>query len=76
MRVVFVADHWIEAQLARGLLVAEGIHCVLLGESLAGAMGELPVFGTLRIAVDDGDELRARALLAELRGENVSVFEA
>lgn len=77
MRVVFVADHWIDAQLARGLLASEGIPCVLLGESLAGAMGELPAVGILRIAVDDRDEARARELLATFgKGDDSVLFEA
>jgi hypothetical protein len=77
MRVVFVADHWIDAQLARGLLASEGIQCLLLGESLTGAMGELPALGVLRLAVDERDETRARELLASLRGrDESSVLEA
>lgn len=77
MRVVFVADHWIDAQLARGLLASEGIHCILLGESLTGAIGELPAFGILRIAVDERDEARARELLSTLRrSDGPSVIEA
>ncbi|MDW8479181.1 MAG: DUF2007 domain-containing protein [Xanthomonadales bacterium] len=68
MRVVMVADDWVEAHIARGLLEGAGIECRLLGESLSGAVGELPATGLFRLAVAERDEARALALLAQWRG--------
>lgn len=56
--------HLLEAQVARGLLEAAGIECVLLDEYAAGihwAHGDL---GGIRLQVKESEAEVARALLA------------
>lgn len=43
MRQVYSAEHPTEAHMVRGILEAKGIECVVRGEILFGARGELPV---------------------------------
>lgn len=54
-----------EGQLAKQLLVAEGIVCHLAGEHLSGAMGELPAFGLFALMVEPARAAEALALLRD-----------
>jgi hypothetical protein len=60
---VYDADHATDAHLIRHLLEEAGIPCYIRGEHLQGALGELPVFGTMSVCVPEGDAERARALV-------------
>lgn len=71
MRVVYQAEHLIDAHLVRGRLQAEGIRAHVLGEWLTGGLGELPVQGLLAVGVDDADAAAALALLETWRDESV-----
>ena len=70
MRVVYQAEHLIDAHLVRGRLQAEGVEAHVQGEWLTGAFGELPLQGLLAVWVDARDEAAALALLARWREES------
>jgi hypothetical protein len=61
---LYQARDRIEAQLLKDYLLFHGVECVVLGDFLSGAAGELPAvqFPTIWL-VDDVDEARARQLL-------------
>lgn len=61
MRTVYEAANLIDAHLVRHALEEIGIPVFLAGEALAGAMGELPVFGPIRVQVPDVAWPAARA---------------
>lgn len=62
---VYDADHATDAHLIRHLLEEAGIPCYIRGEHLQGALGELPVFGTMSVCVAEPDAGRARALVRD-----------
>ena len=64
MQVVYRAQNLVDAHLARHLLEQADIPAFVLGESLLGGAGELPLFGVLRVCVPDGHETEAAACLA------------
>lgn len=61
MRTVYEAANIIDAHLVRHALEGIGIPVFLAGEALAGAMGELPLFGLVRVQVPDVAWPQARA---------------
>jgi hypothetical protein len=63
MQVVYRAQNLVDAHLARHLLEDAGIPAFVLGESLLGGAGELPLFGVLRVCVPGGHEAEAAACL-------------
>jgi len=64
-RSVFTASGEIQAQQVRAFLEAAGISSELRGESLRNTHGlTLDGLGMVEILVPEGDEARARALLA------------
>jgi hypothetical protein len=64
-RCVFTANGEIQAQQIRAFLDAAGISSQLRGESLRNTHGlTLDGLGMVEILVSEGDEARARALLA------------
>ncbi len=65
MRHVFEASNMLEAHVVNGVLQAEGIHSFIQGEYLQGGMGDLPVSGLVRVAVNDVDYEQARAIVRE-----------
>ncbi len=65
MRVVYHAEHLVDAYLVKGLLEGIGIPSFVPGEHLVGAMGELPLLGLVAVSVPDWLEADA---LAALRG--------
>ncbi|WAJ38509.1 DUF2007 domain-containing protein [Pseudomonas sp. GOM7] len=65
MQRIYEPENLLEAQLLVDMLASEGVAAHLLGEHLAGAVGELPVCGLLGLMVADADAERARALIAE-----------
>lgn len=63
MRVVYHAEHLVDAYLVKGLLEGIGIPSFVPGEHLVGAMGELPVLGLVAVSVPDSLEAKAQAAL-------------
>ena len=68
MRRIYEPRDLLEAEMLRGMLVAEGIEAFLAGSHLIGAMGELPAAGLLGLMVPDEDAERARQLIAAYNG--------
>ncbi|HEY0859915.1 DUF2007 domain-containing protein [Pseudoxanthomonas sp. F37] len=53
MRVVYLADNLFDAHLVKHALEQAEVPAFVFGESLLGGMGELPLFGVLRVCVPD-----------------------
>ncbi|MCP9338408.1 putative signal transducing protein [Stutzerimonas xanthomarina] len=68
MQRIYEPRDLLEAEMLRGMLVAEGIEVYLNGRHLIGAVGELPVAGLLGLMVADDEVERARQLIAEYNG--------
>ncbi|MDO5505557.1 MAG: DUF2007 domain-containing protein [Pseudoxanthomonas suwonensis] len=66
MRVVHHAANPVEAHLVKHALEADGVLVFVLGESLAGGVGELPAGSFIQVAVPDGQVDAAEAVLREL----------
>ena len=69
MRQVFEASNMLEAHVVNGVLQAEGIHSFVQGEYLQGGLGDLPVSGLVRVAVNDVDYEQARAIILQWEAE-------
>ncbi len=69
MRVVYEAEHLIDAHLVRGALEQAGIPAFVRGEHLTGAIGELPVFGLVAVCVPESGWAEARAVVVALSAE-------
>ncbi len=67
MQVVYLADNIVDAHLAKHLLEDAGLPAFVFGESLMGGVGELPMFGMLRVCVPEGYEEQAAAALAVMK---------
>lgn len=65
MKVVYSANHSLEAHLLLGLLKQAGIEGAVRGEYLQGALGELPAFGLVEVLVHERDYRAARELIAD-----------
>ncbi|MEQ1438809.1 DUF2007 domain-containing protein [Fontimonas sp. SYSU GA230001] len=66
MQTLYTAADPVEAEILRGYLAAHGIEARVLGASLWGARGELPVNDYPRLVLCDGrDDARARNLLQQ-----------
>ncbi|NND54189.1 MAG: DUF2007 domain-containing protein [Gammaproteobacteria bacterium] len=65
MKTVFTTVTSAEAHLVVHLLARHNIAADISGEALQGALGELPVFGNVRVKVAAADEARAKQLIAE-----------
>lgn len=70
MQVVYRARDLFDAHLAKHLLEEADLPVFVLGESLLGGAGELPMFGVLRVCVPDGYEEQASACLLALSQEH------
>jgi hypothetical protein len=66
MQVVYRAQNLFDAHLARHLLEEADIPVFVMGESLLGGAGELPLFGVLRVCVPEGYEEEAATCLQVL----------
>lgn len=66
MQLVYKAHNLIDAHLAKHALEDAGIPAFVFGESLLGGMGELPLFGVLRVCVADASLEEASAVIARL----------
>lgn len=63
MHLVYQADNLFDAHLVKHALEGAGIPAFVFGESLLGGMGELPLFGVLRVCVPDSSLPEADAAL-------------
>jgi len=66
MRVVYLADNLFDAHLVKHALEDAGLPAFVFGESLLGGMGELPLFGVLRVCVPDAAFPEAQGIVQEL----------
>lgn len=66
MHLVYQADNLFDAHLVKHALEDAGIPAFVFGESLLGGMGELPLFGVLRVCVPDAAQAEADAIVAAL----------
>lgn len=61
---IYCAANAVEANIVKGLLINNNIECQLLGESLQGAVGEIPLEQTqVRVQVFAIKERQARQIL-------------
>jgi hypothetical protein len=72
MQVAYRAHNLFDAHLAKHLLEEADIPAFVMGESLLGGAGELPLFGVLRVCVPEGYEDEAAACLQVLSQEQAS----
>lgn len=66
MYLVYQADNLFDAHLVKHALEDAGIPAFVFGESLLGGMGELPMFGVLRVCVPDAAHAEADDIVAAL----------
>lgn len=66
MQIVYKADNLFDAHLVKHALEGAGIPAFVFGESLLGGMGELPLFGVLRVSVPDAAMPQAEDIVATL----------
>lgn len=66
MHVIYQADNLFDAHLVKHALEDAGIPAFVFGESLLGGMGELPLFGVLRVCVPDLARPQAEEIVARL----------
>jgi hypothetical protein len=66
MHVIYQADNLFDAHLVKHALEAARIPSFVFGESLLGGMGELPLFGVLRVCVPDLARPEAEQIVAGL----------
>jgi hypothetical protein len=66
MHVAYLADNLFDAHLAKHALEEAELPVFVFGESLMGGMGELPLFGVLRVCVPDAAAEQADAIVAGL----------
>jgi hypothetical protein len=64
MQAIYHAANQFNAQLIVDLLQSEGIEARIHGAYLAGASGDLPFGGLIRVMVDDDDASRAETIVA------------
>ena len=63
MKKVYEASHGLEAHMIADLLRQQGITGRVEGEYLAGAIGELPAAGLVRVVVEEDDYEPARKVI-------------
>ena len=63
MRVVYEAQHVIDAHLVRHALEAAGVPTFVRGEALLGGLGELGIFGLVQVCVPEAAWPEARAVV-------------
>ena len=64
MHAVYHAANQFNAQLVVDLLHSEGIVARIHGAYLAGAAGELPLAGLIRVMVEEDDKTLAETIIA------------
>lgn len=71
MQLVFRANNILEAHIIAGLLKSEGIDSHVGGHYLQGAVGDLPATDFAHVFVDDADQARAEALIADYENDSL-----
>ncbi|HDS1137403.1 TPA: DUF2007 domain-containing protein [Stenotrophomonas maltophilia] len=66
MHIVYKADNLFDAHLVKHALENAGIPAFVFGEQLLGGMGELPLFGVLRVGIPDAARPQAEDIIAAL----------
>jgi hypothetical protein len=66
MRVVYEAEHVIDAHLVRHALENAGLPVFVRGEALLGGLGELGIFGLVQVCVPEAAWLDARKIVEGL----------
>jgi len=66
MHIVYKADNLFDAHLVKHALEDAGIPAFVFGEQLLGGMGELPLFGGLRVGIPDVARPQAEEIIAAL----------
>lgn len=74
MQVAYRAHNLFDAHLAKHLLEEADIPAFVMGESLLGGAGELPLFGVLRVCVPEGYEEEAAACVQVLSQEQAEAM--
>ena len=72
MRVAYLADNLFDAHLVKHALEDAGLPAFVFGESLLGGMGELPLFGVLRVCVPDAAFPEARDIVQAMGLESAA----
>ncbi|MEM9531540.1 MAG: DUF2007 domain-containing protein [Pseudomonadota bacterium] len=65
MKVVYRAEHIVDANLMKNLLEQAGYLAFVRGEHLTGSLGETPALEFVDVAVADSDEGGARKVVEE-----------
>ncbi|AYZ68887.1 TPA: DUF2007 domain-containing protein [Stenotrophomonas maltophilia] len=66
MHIVYKADNLFDAHLVKHALEDAGIPAFVFGEQLLGGMGELPLFGVLRVGIPEAARPQAEDIVAAL----------
>ena len=66
MQLIYQTNNLFDAHLVKHALEDAGIPAFVFGEQLLGGMGELPLFGVLRVCVPEGYEEEAAICLQVL----------
>ncbi|MDV3469543.1 DUF2007 domain-containing protein [Stenotrophomonas sp. C3(2023)] len=66
MYIVYKADNLFDAHLVKHALEDAGIPAFVFGEQLLGGMGELPLFGVLRVGIPDAARTQAEQIVGGL----------
>lgn len=66
MHILYKADNLFDAHLVKHALENAGIPAFVFGEQLLGGMGELPLFGVLRVGIPDAARPKAEDIIAAL----------
>lgn len=69
MKIVFRAGNITEAEIVRGMLLANGIEAYVSGYFLQGGIGEIAPTDLGKVHVQDADFERATALIREYEGD-------
>ncbi len=74
MKEVYRAENIQDAHMMKAVLEQQGIHVTIFGESLAGALGELPVFAIGPILnVPDEQYDKAFAIIQKAQAQNQKI---
>lgn len=63
MKLLYVPDNAVVANLLKDILFQEGVDCQVNGEYLQGGIGELPPLGIVQLMVDEDDFVKASTII-------------
>lgn len=69
MKIAYRAKDIMEAEIIKGMLLANGIEAYTSGFYLQGAIGDLAPTDFSKVHVNDDDYIRARELVKEYEGQ-------